>query len=111
MKNPLCCTALPKVIWWLLAITITPLLFFFMLYNLEATVLQQEINAPSKLDAVNESNNIAKHSDEFLYFINGCIRGDLPFKLCKKIYHIKKENKKSSALSVIKLLFPKPNKN
>lgn len=102
MKNPLCCTALPKVIWWLSAVTITPLLFFFMLNSLEATVVQQLPNAPLQVDTVDDTKKLVKRSDEFLFLLNGCIKGEFPLNLCKEIYHLKKENKKESSLNIIK---------
>jgi len=111
MKNPLCCTALPKAIWWLSAVTITPLLFFFMLQSLEATIVQQLPNLPLQVDTVDDTKKLIKRSDEFLFLLNGCIKGEFPLKLCEEIYHLKKKNKKESSLNIMKSFLLKPNKD
>jgi hypothetical protein len=125
MKNPLCCTTLPKVIWWLSTITITPLLFFFMLQSLKETVVvlqgekpvyltklaPQETDITLQVNVVDDTKKLAKRSDEFLFLLNGCIRGEFPLNLCKEIYHVKKENKKESSLNIIKSLLLKSNKD
>jgi hypothetical protein len=109
MKIPFFYQNISKTIIWSLTIIMTATLFFFMANDLSKIAFSENKENKSLLNNYyinsKEVGRFYKKDKDFLFLINGCIKNELPLRLCQGVYYIKKENKNESALSVFKFLF------